>query len=80
MNCEIAWHDPRDEKDIEGLVLNRSKIAFKLNKYNVFRINNNFSEILRNLQNSSKTLPFRPQLINREDVNPNLVPAQFIFD
>ena len=34
---------------------------------------NNFLDILRNLQNSSKTLPFRPQLVNREDINPNLV-------
>ena len=29
VNCEIAWHDPRDEKDIEGFKCRKINLIFK---------------------------------------------------
>ena len=36
-----------------------------------------FKDIIRSLQNSSKTLPFRPALTHHEEVNPAMVCLQF---
>ena len=69
INNEVVWKGVNDEKEIEGCIDSRlfnELIAF-------------FEDIIRSLQNSSKTLPFRPTLVQQDEVNPLMVHTNIYF-